>query len=72
MTKKKCAYYVVWQGLQPGVYTDWDTCEAQVKGQKGAIYKGFATKEEAEKALCLHRKYMCSVSLQVASNLYLV
>lgn len=50
MAKKECAYYVVWQGLQPGVYTDWDTCEAQVKGQKGAIYKGFATKEEAEQA----------------------
>ena len=50
MAKKKCAYYVVWRGKQPGIYVAWDACEAQVKGQAGAIYKGFATREEAEKA----------------------
>ena len=50
MAKKKCAYYVVWRGKQPGIYDAWETCEEQVKGQAGAVYKGFATREEAEKA----------------------
>ena len=50
MSKKKAAYYVVWQGKQPGIYTDWETCQTQVKGQQGAVYKGFATLTEAEKA----------------------
>lgn len=50
MSKKKAAYYVVWQGKKPGIYADWETCQAQVKGQQGAVYKGFATLAEAEKA----------------------
>lgn len=50
MSKKKAAYYVVWQGKKPGIYADWETCRAQVKGQQGAVYKGFATLIEAEKA----------------------
>ena len=51
MAKKKAAYYVVWRGKQPGIYDSWEACEAQVKGQQGAVYKGFATLAEAEKAL---------------------
>lgn len=50
MAKKKAAYYVVWHGRQPGIYSSWEECEAQVKGQQGAKYKGFATLSEAEKA----------------------
>ena len=50
MSKKKAAYYVVWQGKTPGIYDSWETCEAQVKGKQGAVYKGFATLAEAEKA----------------------
>lgn len=50
MAKKKLAYYVVWQGRQPGIYSSWEECEVQVKGQQGAKYKGFATLSEAEKA----------------------
>ena len=49
MAKKKPAYYVVWQGRTPGVYGSWEECEAQVKGV-AAAFKGFATREEAEKA----------------------
>jgi len=47
---KKDRYYVVWSGNTPGIYTSWKECEAQVKGVKGAVYKSFATKEEAEQA----------------------
>jgi len=50
MAKKKSAYYVVWRGAKPGIYTSWTECEAQVKGQAGAAYKGFATRAEAETA----------------------
>ena len=50
MAKRKTKYYVVWQGLAPGVYETWEMCKAQVHGQKGAKYKSFPTREEAEQA----------------------
>lgn len=40
-------YYAVKNGRIPGVYTDWKTTEAQVKGFSGAIYKKFPTKSAA-------------------------
>ena len=49
MSKKK-KYYVVWNGLNPGIYLSWDACQAQIKGVKGAVYKSFDSKEEAERA----------------------
>ena len=48
MTKNK--FYVVWHGVTPGIYTSWTECKAQVNGCEGAIYTGFPTREEAEKA----------------------
>lgn len=45
---KKQKYYVVWQGKQPGIYTDWDSCKEQVSGVQGAQYKGFDTMDEAQ------------------------
>ena len=50
---RKQRYYVVWQGKQPGIYTDWDTCKAQVQGVQGAQYKGFDSMAEAEQAIKL-------------------
>lgn len=44
MAKK---YYAVKKGLTPGIYTSWADCQAQINGFSGAVYKGFATKEEA-------------------------
>ena len=41
-------YYAVKKGLTPGIYTDWESCRAQVTGFPGAEYKGFATLAEAE------------------------
>ena len=49
MSKKK-KFYVVWSGLTPGIYHSWDDCQAQIKGVKGAVYKSFDSKEEAERA----------------------
>jgi ribonuclease HI len=46
--KKK--YYVVWQGVEPGVYDSWPKAQAQIKGYPQAKYKSFGSKEEAEAA----------------------
>ena len=48
MAQKK--FYVVWQGLKPGVYASWEECKAQVAGFGKARYKSFPTREEAETA----------------------
>lgn len=45
MAKK---FYAVRRGLKTGIYTDWDSCRRNVTGFKGAEYKGFATRAEAE------------------------
>lgn len=45
MAKKK--YYAVASGRSRGIYTDWPTAEAQVKGFAGAKYKSFASEAEA-------------------------
>jgi ribonuclease HI len=43
-------FYVVWNGVTPGVYSSWNEAKAQIKGYGGAIYKSFPTKGEAETA----------------------
>lgn len=47
---KKEKFYVVWTGVNPGIYTSWTDCQLQTKGYEGAKYKSFETREEAEKA----------------------
>ncbi len=47
MAKK---FYVVWQGRQTGIFTDWNTCKKQVDAFAGAKYKSFKTRVEAEAA----------------------
>lgn len=44
MAKK---FYAVKKGLTPGIYESWSDCQAQINGYSGAIYKGFATLDEA-------------------------
>lgn len=48
MAKQK--FYVVWKGVNPGVYASWTECRLQIQGYKGAIYKSFDTEEEAAQA----------------------
>ncbi|RME73582.1 MAG: ribonuclease H [Chloroflexi bacterium] len=43
-------YYVVWKGREPGIYTTWDECSAQVNGFPGAQYKAFDRLNEARAA----------------------
>lgn len=44
---KKQKYYVVWRGVQPGIYKSWEECQQQVLGFATAKYKSFNTEEEA-------------------------
>ena len=48
MAKKR--FYVVWNGVKPGIYGSWEECEAQIKGVNQALYKSFDTLAEAERA----------------------
>lgn len=48
MSKKK--YYVVWQGVEPGIYESWSDCQLQIKGYPGAQYASFKTIEAAREA----------------------
>ena len=48
MAKQK--YYVVWMGHVPGVYTDWNSAKQQVTAYKGAKFKAFPTRAQAEAA----------------------
>jgi ribonuclease HI len=42
-------YYAVRYGLEgPKVYTDWTSCQAAVKGFKGAKFKSFTSQEDAD------------------------
>lgn len=50
MSKSKPKFYVVWKGVNPGIYTSWDECKQQVHGYDAALYKSFSTMEEAEEA----------------------
>ena len=48
MAKKK--YYVVWEGVEPGVYDSWTACQQQINGYPNAKFKSYKTKPEADDA----------------------
>lgn len=50
MKTPKQKYYVVWHGREPGIYSDWESCKAQVFQFQKPQYKSFATLEEAQNA----------------------
>ncbi len=49
-------YYAVFKGKSGGnkIYTSWEECKKEVIGFKGAVYKSFLTKNEAEEYLLAH------------------
>ena len=49
MSKQK--FYVVWKGNNPGVYQSWEKCQNEIKNVNGALFKSFASFEEAKKAI---------------------
>jgi len=44
-------FYVVWTGLQTGVFETWDECKKATAGYIGAQFKSFPDKDQAVKAL---------------------
>ncbi|KAM8713027.1 hypothetical protein ACLKA7_013356 [Drosophila subpalustris] len=46
------AFYAVAKGRRVGIYATWAQCEEQVKGFKGAVYKKFNNRMEAEHFIC--------------------
>ncbi|MBI9034523.1 MAG: ribonuclease H family protein [Bacteroidales bacterium] len=48
---KKQKFYVVWKGVEPGVYSNWDECKKNIEGFEGAIYRSFETLAMAEEAI---------------------
>ncbi len=47
---KKTKYYVVWEGVAPGIYNSWEECRLYVEGYKGAKYKAFDSLVDATEA----------------------
>lgn len=43
-------YYVVWAGLDTGVFDSWEECKLQTENFPGARYKSFSSKTEAIEA----------------------
>lgn len=50
MRPKKQKYYVVWRGHHPGIYSEWEKCQQQVKNFPNAAFKSYGTRAEAEAA----------------------
>ncbi|MDR1437077.1 MAG: ribonuclease H family protein [Candidatus Symbiothrix sp.] len=48
MAQKK--WYVVWKGIEPGIYYTWLDCKRQIDGFENALYKSFESSEEAKEA----------------------
>lgn len=60
-------YYAVKNGRNIGIFLSWEECEKQVKGFKGANYKGFKTIEEA-KTYLKEKNIKSSISNSVSLN----
>lgn len=52
----KTKYYGVAIGHVPGVYMDWPSTQAQIKGCSGGLQQSFPTREEAQAFVNEHRR----------------
>lgn len=50
MSAPRRKYYVVWVGVNPGIYDSWAECKAQILNYPGAKYKSFDDIHEATEA----------------------
>ncbi|MDX9845524.1 MAG: ribonuclease H family protein [Tenuifilaceae bacterium] len=67
MAKKK--YYVVWEGVKPGIYDTWEQCQLSIKGYPNAKYKSFPTPQAAEAAFKGNYKDYMGKEINVALSL---
>ena len=42
------SFYAVAKGKLTGIFNTWSECKSNTDGYKGAVFKKFSTKEEAE------------------------
>lgn len=61
-------FYVVWEGLSPGIYDSWEECQAQVEGFRGARYKAFPDIESATAAFRGSYEDQASLLIAMASR----
>lgn len=52
MAKKK-KYYVIWEGVETGIFDSWPECQLHIKGYPNAKYAGFTSLELAEQAYAM-------------------
>ncbi|MBV1879482.1 MAG: ribonuclease H family protein [Pseudomonadales bacterium] len=52
----KTKYYVVWEGREKGIFTDWPTVQKLVSGYPKAKHKSYKTQAEAEAAFASRPK----------------
>jgi ribonuclease HI len=50
------SFYAVANGKNIGVFLNWNDCSNSVKGYKGALYKKFNTKKEADNFIEMNKK----------------
>ncbi len=67
MAKKK-KFYVIWLGHVPGVYTSWTSAKQQVDGYKGAKYKSFPDRAQAEAAYAKGFQHYVGKAVSAASS----
>ncbi|XP_056620367.1 ribonuclease H1 isoform X2 [Triplophysa dalaica] len=60
MGKKGTFFYAVRNGFRPGVYNTWDECKQQVDKFPSAIFKKFATEEDALAFVTSQAKATCT------------
>ncbi len=63
---EKRKFYVVWEGLAPGIYDSWEECQQQVTGVKGARFKAFNTIEQATEAFRGSYEDQATLLLEIA------
>lgn len=63
-------YYIVWVGLNPGIYLTWSDCSVQVHKFEGAKYKLFICKlSDAEQYFSDgHQKHLYSSTTKTSTN----
>lgn len=62
-------YYAVFKGksVEETIFNTWDECKAEVIGCKGAIYKSFKTKKEAEDFIEMNKRGSYSIKERKSS-----
>jgi hypothetical protein len=64
MSRKKKWWYVVFEGRTPGIYSNWESCRAQVHTYSEPVFRKFASLPEAEEAYINYKHATCPSEVQ--------